>query len=77
MILRERKMKHTTPMILLEVCWLAGAKAYYNGQEEMDNPYPEDTREGHYWSDGWWEACLNEGNISEHLDETVASTLSA
>lgn len=60
-------MKHTTPMILLEVCWLAGAKAYYNGQEEHDNPYPEHSRESDFWCDGWWEACLNEGNISETL----------
>jgi hypothetical protein len=60
-------MKHTPHCLLLEVCWLAGAKSYYNGLEESDNPYPMQSREAHYWSEGWWEACLDEGNISESL----------
>lgn len=64
----------TTNCLLLEVCWLAGAKSYYNGLEETENPYAEHTREADFWCDGWWEACLDEGNLSESLlhEEVVA-----
>lgn len=60
-------MRNSKPILLLEVCWLAGAKAYYNGQEESDNPYPAHSRESDFWNDGWWEACLDEGNLSEAM----------
>jgi hypothetical protein len=70
-------MIHTTPILLLEVCWLAGEKAYYNGQEEQDNPYAAHTREAHFWSEGWWEACLNEGNLGEHLQQPIADNITA
>ena len=65
----KQEMKNASTYPLLEVCWLAGAKAYYNGDEEIENPYPVKSREADYWQDGWWEACMDEGDLAESLSQ--------
>ena len=61
-------MSHTT-YHLYELCWLEGLRAHLKGEDESANPHVPDTREHDYWTDGWWETCLNEGDILSHFAE--------
>jgi hypothetical protein len=48
----------------LEQCWLHGFKAFHQNQDDMANPYTRGTKQCHYWTEGWWEAFYNTGNLS-------------
>jgi ribosome modulation factor len=52
-----------TDMPLLEHCWLQGFKASETGLDETINPYPQHSKEAHFWQEGWWEYFFNENDI--------------
>jgi len=57
----------TTPLV--EQCWLEGFQASQSGTDESKNPYPQNTKQSHFWQEGWWEGFFNEGNIcSNNVD---------
>ncbi|MCD6056422.1 MAG: transmission trait enhancer LetE [Gammaproteobacteria bacterium] len=43
-----------------EEAWLEGYDACEEGQEDEGNPYPANSREYRYWSDGWWASFYGE-----------------
>lgn len=49
----------------LEQCWLHGFKSFHQNVDETANPYTANTKQAHYWREGWWEACFNIHNLSD------------
>ena len=59
----------------LEVCWLDGYEMAQEDLAEDENPYPENSKEFDYWSQGWWAGFYHDEKIFS-CDVSEIKTLS-
>ncbi|MCW5588682.1 MAG: hypothetical protein KIT27_03370 [Legionellales bacterium] len=57
-----------------EDVWFEGYDQGQRGISEASNPYKKQSREYHYWQEGWWAGFFNEPSVfAAPVEETIQS----
>ncbi len=59
----------------LEGVWLDGQDCAENQLALEENPYPENSTEYHYWSEGWWAGFYEEEKLFVSTEEKTVTSL--